>query len=276
MTLQHCSPTRPLLSLLRDARAALESVDTAEPGEAAVARRLARDLDEAIVRLEGGPGERDLLSIVCHDLKDPLASIVMGAGFLKKAVSSEEASARRVVDAIARSAERMTQVVGDFHDVARLEAGTLAFESRPCDVAATTKGAISAIAAHASDAGIEVVLEAPPDGAVAKCDRGRLSQMIAKLLGNAIKFSSRGGKVTVRVTAGDSAVQVSVSDTGRGIAPEVLSTIFDRASNARRSPRDGPGLGLPIVRGLAELQGGSVDAESRLGEGTTITISLPR
>src|SRR5580704_8530400 len=97
----------PLLSALRDARGALVATLTAEPGEAHVARWIARELDRAIARLEGGEPEKDLVSIVCHDLKDPLASIVMGAGYLKKAMASDGEdgrASRRVVDAIGRSA----------------------------------------------------------------------------------------------------------------------------------------------------------------------------
>jgi signal transduction histidine kinase len=267
--------TSPLLDALTNARAALASAATAEPGEAAVARRLARELDEAIARLAGGPAERDLLSIVCHDLKDPLASIVMGAGFLKKTISAED-STRRVIDAIARSANRMTQVVGDFHDLARLEAGTLLFEPRPCDFGAAVRATVDTFASQAREKGVGLELQAPSEAVMGSCDRARLGQMVSKLLGNAIKFTDAGGTVLVRVSAHEADAVVSVRDTGRGIAQDALSAIFDRAANARRTPRDGPGLGLAIVRGLAELQGGRVAVESRLGEGSTFTISLPR
>src|SRR5579864_4930697 len=99
-----------LLTMLREARATLEGM-AVESTEKPVARKLARDLDEAIARLDGSEPERDLVSIVCHDLKDPLASIVMGAGFLKKGVSAEDTAGRRVVEAISRSAERMGLVI---------------------------------------------------------------------------------------------------------------------------------------------------------------------
>ena len=268
--------TRPLLECLRDARAALASADTAEAGKAAVARRLCRELDEAIVSLEGGPAEKDLLSIVCHDLKDPLASIVMGAGFLKKTLSSEENSVRRVLEAIVRSGDRMTQVVGDFHDLARLEAGVLSCEKRPCDVGAAIRATVDSFLPLAGEKSIAVELQLPVETVTASCDRGRLLQMTSKLLGNALKFTGPGGKVLVRVGAVGTDVLVSVTDTGRGIPPEALPSIFDRATNARRVPRDGPGLGLAIVKGLAELHGGRVAVESRTGEGSTFTFALPR
>ena len=109
-----------------------------------MARRIEHELDQAIVRLEGGESDKDLIAVVCHDLKDPLASIVMGAGFLKKTIPTDDAAARRVIEAIARSADRMSRIVTDFHDLAKLEAGNLPLEVRPCDVGAVLQSMASA------------------------------------------------------------------------------------------------------------------------------------
>ncbi len=265
-----------LLTALREARGALHAVTTVEPGEAAVAKRLARDLDETIARLEGKDAPKDLLSIVCHDIKDPLASIVMGAGFLKKTVPESDAAARRVVDAIARSADRMNNVIGDFHDLAKIEAGTLEVDQRACDVAAVLDGALAAFAQQARAARIELRLQAPPEPLNARCDRARVSQIVAKLVGNALRFTPAGGEVVVAATR-DAAggVRVTVRDSGCGIAADRIGEIFDRAANARRTPRDGPGLGLAIARGLVEAQGGAMGVESRPGEGSLFWFTLP-
>jgi signal transduction histidine kinase len=267
--------TTPLIAALRDARAALDAVTTAEPVEAAVAGRLSRELGDAIARLEGGEAEKDLVSIVCHDLKDPLASIVMGAGFLRKTIPADESAARRVVEAISRSAERMSQVVGDFHDLAKLESGLLPFEGRPCDVVAALHGAMAPLQAQARERGITLNLELSEDRPVAICDRVRLVQIVSKLVGNALKFTASGGHVVLRIEALDGSVRISVIDTGRGIPPDRIATIFDHAANARRSPRDGPGLGLPIARGLVELHHGKITVESRVGQGSTFAFTLP-
>jgi signal transduction histidine kinase len=264
----------PLVDALREARTKLASA-AVEPGEARVAKRIARELDKAIDRLEGRNADKDLVAIVCHDLKDPLASIVMGSGFLRKTIPPEDAAARRVIDAIARSADRMSQVVGDFHDLARLEDGTLSVERRPCDVVAVLRGAIGPLEAQASEKGVAFELDAPTDPVVACCDHGRLAQIVAKLAGNALKFTAAGGRVVVRVARGDDGALVSVTDTGRGISPDRLATVFDHDANARRMPRDGPGLGLAIVKGLIELQKGTIALESKAGEGTTVAIALP-
>jgi signal transduction histidine kinase len=267
--------SRPFIAALREARATLGDAVTAEPGEAAVARRLTRELDDAIAHLEGARPEKDLVSIICHDLKDPLASIVMGAGYLRKTIPPEETAARRVVDAVARSADRMSQVVGDFHDLARLEAGTLPFEPRPCDVVATLQGAMPPLLAEARERNLTLTLEAPRSCPSAMCDRLRLLQIVSKLVGNALKFTPADGRIAVGVAGQEQSVRVSVSDTGRGIPPERIPTVFDHGANARRSARDGPGLGLAIVRGLVELHRGEIAVDSRVGEGTTFTFTLP-
>jgi signal transduction histidine kinase len=247
-----------------------------------VARKLTRELDAAIARLEGGEPERDLVSIVCHDLKDPLASIVMGAGYLKKTMpadggdGADSRSARRVVEAIARSADRMSQVIGDFHDLSKLEAGTLEVTLRTCDVVAAVQGAIPPLAALATERSIELRMDAPGEPVLARCDRARLATVVAKLVGNAIKFTPPKGGVVVQVARdGGGEARVSVSDTGRGIPPEMQNAIFDHAANARRTPREGPGLGLPIARGLVEAQGGVLRVESRVGAGSTFSFTLP-
>jgi signal transduction histidine kinase len=267
--------TTTLLTALREARAALGAIATVEPVEAAVAKRFARDLDETITRLEGKEPEKDLLSIVCHDIKDPLASIVMGAGFLKKTIPAEDGPARRVVDAIARSADRMNQVVSDFHDLAKLETGTLEIDARTCDVAAVLDAALAVFAQSARTSEIDLGFESAGGPLTARCDRGRLVQIVSKLVGNALRFTAAGGKVLVRAERDGTSVRVSVRDTGRGIPPERLEEVFDRAANARRSPRDGPGLGLAIARGLVEVQGGAVGVESRVGEGSLFWFTLP-
>jgi signal transduction histidine kinase len=259
---------------LREARA-LVGRAAAEPGEAPFARRLLRDLDQAIAQLEGKEPEKDLVSVVCHDLKDPLASIIMGAGFLKKTIAADDAAGRRVVDAIARSADRMSQVVGDFHDLAKLDTDRLPVDARPCDVVPVLRDALATHQAQAMERDVTLELDLPASPLVASCDRARLVQIISKLVANAIKFSSPGARVTVRAQREGLVVRVIVSDTGRGISAYRLETIFDHSANARRTPRDGPGLGLAIARGLVEAQRGTIAVESHVGKGSSFSFTLP-
>jgi signal transduction histidine kinase len=270
--------TTPFVIALRGALALLTSATAApaEPGEAAVARRIIRDIEQSLARFEGrDEGAADLISIVCHDLKDPLASIVMGAGFLRKTVSADDGPARRVVEAIARSTDRMSQVIGDFHDLAKLEAGRIALDLRPWDVVAILHAAIPTFEPRARERGVRLELEVPQAPLIALSDRARLVQVLSKLVGNAIKFSAAEGRVVVRAEEKDGAVRVAVSDSGRGIAPDRLLAIFDHVANARRSPRDGPGLGLAIAQGLLGLQGSKIEVQSLVEKGSVFSFSLP-
>jgi len=201
---------------------------------------------------------------------------VMGAGFLRKTIALDDGASRRVVDAICRSANRMSQVVSDFHDLAKLEAGTLALDCRPCDVVATLRAAVAALEVEARERRLSLTMEASAPSLLAKCDRMRLGQIASKLLSNALRFTPPEGRIVLRAEAADGLVRISVSDSGRGIPTDQLGSLFDYSANARRSPRDGPGLGLAIVRGLVELHSGKVAVESRLGEGSTFAFTLPR
>lgn len=265
-----------LVAALREARATLESAAPGEPVEVAMARRLTRELDRAIDRLEGRDADRDLVAVVCHDLKDPLSSIVMGAGFLRRAIPADDGTTRRVVDAVARSADRMGNVIADFHDLARLESGTLRVELNAADLAVIVREALDPLATPAAEKGVALSLHDPGGPVLAFCDRTRIAQIVAKVVGNAIKFTAAGGRVDVTLARAERSVRLTVADTGRGIVPSRIGSVFDHGANARQVPRDGPGLGLPIARGLAELQRGAIAIESEEGKGTVVTVTLPR
>jgi signal transduction histidine kinase len=268
----------PFVVALRGALALL-SVAPVEPREAAVARKIIRDIEQSIARFEGTEAtEADLISIVCHDLKDPLASIVMGAGFLRKTIPADDGAARRVVEAIARSTERMGQVIGDFHDLAKLEAGRITLDLRPWDVVAVLHAAVVSFEPKAKERGVRLEFEAPKTPLVALSDRARLLQVVSKLVSNAIKFTNPDGRIVLRASPDEKnpgGVRVAVSDTGRGIPADRMQSIFDHAANARRTPRDGPGLGLAIAQGFLALQGQKIEVESRVDEGSVFSFSLP-
>jgi signal transduction histidine kinase len=265
----------PFVIALRGALALLAAAP-AEPSEAAVAKKIVREIEQSLARFEGREGtEADLISIVCHDLKDPLASIVMGAGFLRKTVSADDSAARRVVDAIARSTDRMSQVISDFHDLAKLEAGRVTLDLRAWDVTAILRGALPTFEPRARERGVRLELEVPPEPLVALCDRARVLQVVSKLVGNAIKFTGAEGRVVISAVERGENVRIAVTDTGRGIPPDRLTSIFDHAANARRTPRDGPGLGLAIAQGLLVLQASKIDVESHVENGSVFSFLLP-
>lgn len=224
-----------------------------------------------------GP-KKDLLSVICHDLKDPLASIVMGAGFLKKVLPQDEsmAAARRVTEAIHRSAERMNQVIGDFYDLGKLEAGELTVETRPHDAAAMAHAAFDLFLSRAKEKGLSLEQQISETPMSVTCDRARVVQVFSKLIANAIKFTPEGGSIVLKVEPREGGkVWFAVSDTGRGVPEARKPHVFDREANQRQTPRDGPGLGLAIAKGLVALHGGEIGLLDNDPAGTTVWFTIP-
>jgi signal transduction histidine kinase len=246
------------------------------------ASRVLGEIDSALASFdaEAGAGspKKDLLSVICHDLKDPLASIVMGAGFLRKVIPQDDqfASARRIVEAIGRSSDRMNRVIGDFYDLGKLEARQITLDTQSHDAAAIVRATFDAFSGAAKAKNVTLGTAPLPEGLLVKCDRTRVMQALAKIVENAIKFTTEGGTITLGAAAKDGAIEISVADTGRGIAAERRPTVFDRDANWKAVPRDGPGLGLAIAKGIVELHGGSIGVDSEKGKGSRFFVSLPR
>jgi signal transduction histidine kinase len=183
-----------------------------------------------------------------------------------------------VLAIIRRNAEMQARLIDDLLDMNRLLSGNVTLELGTVDMGAILHRTIQALqpAADAKRVRLIAVLDAP---AACRGDARRLQQVLWNLAHNAIKFTPAGGYVELRLTRADDAVQVSVSDTGRGIAPAFLPYVFDRfrqqdSSASRES--SGLGIGLSIARHLAELHGGTIQARSAgVDQGATFTVTLP-
>jgi signal transduction histidine kinase len=219
--------------------------------------------------------QMQLLSVIVHDLKDPLAAIVMGGAFLQRTLPEGDAAARRVADAIYRSATRLGGTIQDLNVMTRLQAGTLALEPKRRDAAPMLAAAVEACAPAAKEKGIVVEHGEGPAGLQVMADEEQLQRILVKLLDNAIKFTAAGKRVSASVARVGSEVRFTVEDEGRGIAPDRIESIFDVLANARQRPRDGSGLGLGIARGLARLHGGKVRVKSEVGRGSTFVLIVP-
>ena len=221
-------------------------------------------------------GARDrVMGIVAHDLRNPLAAILLQASVLRRRGSEPDRRSRQPVELIERSARRMSRLIRDLLDMASIEAGTLAVE---CDrVAVDHLIADSATAQKplASAASLEFRLDMAKDLPDVWGDRERLHQVLENLIGNAVKFTKPGGRVTVGASEKDSAVLFWVTDTGPGIAVEHLPYVFERFWQARKDRRSGAGLGLAIVKGIVEAHGGRIWVESTAGRGTTVFFTVP-
>ncbi|HSG07963.1 MAG TPA: ATP-binding protein [Longimicrobiales bacterium] len=217
----------------------------------------------------------EVVSVVSHDLRNPLG-VVAGAAELLLDLPLGDAERRNQAEVIRRSAQRMGRLIDDLLDVARIEAGALVVRPvalSPNEILTETG---SVFAPQALQAGIE--LRAQVEGGLPDIlvDPDRVQQALANLVGNALKFTPRGGRVTLGAhPAGGGRVALWIRDTGPGMPEEDLDRVFDRFWQASRHDRTGSGLGLAIVRGIAEAHRGTVEVSSRLGEGATVTLTFP-
>jgi signal transduction histidine kinase len=238
-------------------------------------------LREQIARAEAESANRmkdEFLATVSHELRTPLNAI-MGWSHMLRSGRLDDAAKARAFETIERNANSQAQLIEDILDVSRVITGKLRLNMGPVDVAAVINAAIVSVQLAAESKGIQLEVTLDPSARHTIGDSSRLQQVVWNLLANALKFTSAGGRVEVKVDRADADVRITVSDTGCGISSEFLPFIFDRfrqADSTSTRVHGGLGLGLAIVRHLVELHGGTVQAESAgIGSGSTFTIRLP-
>jgi len=220
----------------------------------------------------------DFLATLSHELRTPLTSIIGWSEMLGNP-KLDPVTSLRAIEVIRRNARIQRQMVDDLLDVSRIITGKLRLTMQPVDLGTIAIAAVDGLrpAAEAKEIRVQLQLDAPA-GQVSG-DPDRLQQVAWNLISNAIKFTPRGGRVIVSLAHVASHVEVTVSDTGLGIAPEFLPHVFDRFRQADATTTrafGGLGLGLAIVRQLVELHGGTVRVDSEgEGQGSTFTVSLP-
>jgi signal transduction histidine kinase len=216
----------------------------------------------------------EFLAIVSHDLRNPLNHILMAVQNLLE----EPKDIKELASSISRSGGEMLRLIEDLLDVERIAVGKLTLHYEQHDVSEIIKQAVEELQEAAASKGI--TLEAKPQDVCGYviCDRSRVMQVLSNLIGNALKFTPAKGQVCVscqRTGPESKEVQVSVSDTGEGIAPEKIKTIFERFSQIHNQDRRGIGLGLYIAKMMVEEHPGRIWVESKLGEGSTFYFTLP-
>jgi PAS domain S-box-containing protein len=251
------------------------------------ARELAELAQERLVEqntrlLELDENRRQFLATASHELSTPLTSIISFCELIKDGDSELSEQTGQAVGVIERNARRLLRVVGDLLLITRIEAGGLPLDVGPVSVPDLVADVARSNAPEAAKQGVRLEASAG-DGPPLQADQERLHQAFDNLLSNAIKFTARkrgAGDGPVRITAAhdDRAWRVEVTDSGIGIPPDELGHVFDRfarASNAKAASLPGTGLGLSVVKAVAELHGGRVEADSTEGRGTTFRVYLP-
>ncbi len=234
----------------------------------------------------------EFISTVSHELRTPLTSVLGFAKIIRRkftevvspalaGAGSEAWRASRVIredlDIIVAEGRRLTELINDVLDIAKMESGRCEWTMVPVALGEAATHALRSVGPLAARKGIETVCDIPADLPLVTGDRDRLVQVFVNLLGNAVKFTEKG---RIAITGGvvDGEVRVSVRDTGCGIPAGDLERVFKKFSQAGDSMTDKPkgtGLGLPICRQIVERHGGRIWAESRPGQGSVFTFTLP-
>lgn len=221
----------------------------------------------------------NFLATVSHELRTPLSAIMGWSKLLVSGKLSEKQS-KRAVETILRSARAQQEIINDLLDISRIISGNLRLDVQSVELGRIIEAVVEGVRPAAAAGRIHLQTRIDSQAGSISGDPHRLQQIIWNLLSNAIKFTPEGGRVEVRLDGFECHVEITISDTGQGIDPELLDHVFDRfrqldsASTPRHS---GLGLGLSIVRELVELHGGMVTAESQgKGTGTTFRVTLPR
>ena len=241
----------------------------------AMADRLQESVD--IIRRDRDRS-RDFLADVSHELRTPIAAIRTFNELLQEHAGEDPDARAEFLEASAVQIERLDWLAQNLLELSKLDSGLVLLDLRPDDLRATVEQAVEQAETAAGRRGVHLAIQLPDRPLRIRHDPVRVGQVVANLVGNGIKFTPRGGWIRVDVVATPDGARIDVTDTGVGIAPEELPRIFERfyrgtrASEARGS---GSGLGLAIVRSIVEMHGGSVSVESRLGSGSTFTVSLP-
>jgi len=243
--------------------------------------RLAATLNQMWTRLERSfAALRRFTADASHELKTPLTVVRAG---VERAITRPDMPPETLatLEETLQEVNRMTELLDSLLTLARADEGRAELHREPVDLRDIIEEAGETGELLAEHAGVGIDIKLPPDPLVVTVDRSRVRQLALNLIENAVKYTPRGGQVSVELGTNDGRAVFTVADTGIGIAAGDLPHIFDRfwradSARTRTSERAGTGLGLAICKWIAEAHGGTIDVQSRPGRGTTFTVGLPR
>jgi PAS domain S-box-containing protein len=273
VTLVRCDPKR-----LFDEREALIATEFGRRSAMAIenARLYAAARRDRCAAEEASRAKDQFLAVLGHELRNPLAPIATALRFMEIRGSQVFQKERAIIE---RQVDHLTRLVDDLLDVSRITRGKIELRRQSVEISEVIAKAVETADPALEQRRHRLVVDLPTDPARVFGDAGRLTQVFANLLTNAAKFTPAEGTIRVTAKVDGDRVLVSVHDTGIGIAPELLSHVFETFVQGERAEtvRGGLGLGLAIVKSLTELHGGSVSAHSRgAGQGSEFVVELPR
>jgi two-component system sensor histidine kinase GlrK len=221
----------------------------------------------------------DFFASMSHELRTPLTSIKEGTGLLLDGVGGETSEKqRKLLGILAQESNRLISVVNSLLDLSKMEAGMMNYDFEPSNVDSLIKRAIAEITplVEAKQIKLESAIDTPLPSV--RIDSERILQVLRNLLGNAVKFTPKGGQISITANPGNGKLAVSVKDSGPGIPMDSLAAIFEKFNQGSRQGahvRQGTGLGLAIAKSIISSHGGKIWAESQLGKGSTFIFVLP-
>ncbi|HUO63307.1 MAG TPA: ATP-binding protein, partial [Terriglobales bacterium] len=242
--------------------------------------RLFTEIQEKTAQLEiANRHKSEFLANMSHELRTPLNAVIGFSEVLLEQMFGEvNPKQQEYLNDILSSGKHLLSLINDILDLSKIEAGRMELEAQPFDLPAALDNALTLIKERAARNSIGLVVHVDPGIGEILADERKVKQVLLNLLSNAVKFTPEGGKITMSATLNGGAVEVSVADTGIGIAAEDQQAIFEEfrqvgSDYARK--REGTGLGLALARRLVELHGGTLTVASEPGKGSTFTFTIP-
>jgi signal transduction histidine kinase len=242
--------------------------------------RLFHEIQEKTRELEAANRHKDeFLASMSHELRTPLNAVIGFSEVLLERMFGElNDKQEEYLGDILASGRHLLSLINDILDLAKIEAGRMELDLEDFDLAQAIDNAVVLVRERATRKGLVLETALAPALGEVRADQRKIKQVLLNLLSNAVKFTPEGGRVEVRAARADDHVEVSVSDTGIGIAVEDQETVFEefrQVGTDYAKKHEGTGLGLTLSRKFVELHGGRIAVKSRLGEGSTFTFTLP-
>jgi signal transduction histidine kinase len=242
--------------------------------------RLFTEIQEKTQQLEiANRHKSEFLANMSHELRTPLNAVIgFSEVLLERMFGEVNEKQEEYLQDILSSGKHLLSLINDILDLSKIEAGRMELEALPFDLPAALDNALTLIKERAARNSIGLAVHVDPRIGEVVADERKVKQVLLNLLSNAVKFTPEGGTITMAAVLNGGMVEISVADTGIGIAPEDQAAVFEEfrqvgTDYARK--REGTGLGLALARRLVELHGGTLTLQSELGKGSTFTFTIP-